>query len=410
MTPVMSRLPIRPGRRCRARLAAVFALLLAAVLPGPAQVQNGIDILAASDYACLRGLRVGLVTNQTGTDGARNASIDLLFCAPGVTLAALFSPEHGIRGLLDQNVGDSVDERTGVPIYSLYGQRRAPEPEELSGLDALVFDIQDIGCRFYTYASTMGLCLEAASRSRVPMLVLDRVNPINGAYIDGPVLADATSFIAYHAIPVRHAMTVGELALMFNEERRIGAELSVIPVVGWSRSAWFDATGLPWTNPSPNMRSLTEATLYPGVGLLEMTNLSVGRGTGTPFELVGAPYIDDLRLAAVLNNAGVSGVRFVPVRFTPTASVFKDKPCGGVGILLLDRQECSVVDVGIAIAQAIYRLYPQEFEIDKLNRLLGHPATVDAIKAGKSRAEIRELWAADLKEFSKRRERYLLYR
>jgi uncharacterized protein YbbC (DUF1343 family) len=358
----------------------------------------------------LRGLKIGLVTNHTGTDRERNSSIDRIFCAPGVTLAALFSPEHGIRGALDQNVADSVDEQTGIPIYSLYGQRRAPLPEHMAELDALVFDIQDIGCRFYTYISTMGLCMQAAARAKVPFIVLDRVNPINAAEVDGPVLATETSFVGFHPIPVRHGMTVGELARMFNAENDTEAELCVVPIAGWSRQAWFDETGLPWTNPSPNMRSLAEATLYPGVGLLEMANLSVGRGTGTPFELVGAPYIDDIKLAAELNGVRLPGIRFVPIRFTPTASVFKDQLCGGVSLLLLNREICQVVDVGLAIAQALYRLYPATFELDKVNRLLGHPATIDGIKTGRTLSEIRQSWSQDLTQFAIRRQKYLLYR
>lgn len=374
------------------------------------QVLNGIDVLAASEFAPLHGLKIGLITNHTGTDRRRNSTIDLLHCAPGVTLLALFSPEHGIRGALDEKVFDSRDERTGLPIYSLYGERRTPAPEQLEGLDALVFDIQDIGCRFYTYISTMGHCLEAAGRAQLKFFVLDRVNPINGTNVDGPVLPEPTGFTGFHQLPVRHGMTVGELARMLNSERALQADLTVIPVHGWNRDSWFDTTGLPWINPSPNMRSLTEAALYPGVGLLEMANLSVGRGTGTPFEVVGAPYINDLELAASLNALKLPGVAFVPIRFTPAASVFKDQACGGVSILLLDRQRCRVLDVGISIAQTVHRLYPREFQIDKFNVLLGHKLTLDAIKSGKTLPLIRESWEAGLEEFVQRRMQFLLYR
>lgn len=374
-----------------------------------APVLNGIDVLVLSQFAPLQGLKIALITNHTGTDRERNSTIDLLSCAPGVTLRALFSPEHGIRGLHDQKVPDEVDAQTGLPVHSLYGERRAPTSEQLRDLDALVFDIQDIGCRFYTYISTMGLCLEAAGRANLKFFVLDRVNPINGVTMDGPVLTEHTSFIAFHPIPVRHGMTVGELARLFNAERDSGADLTVIPVLGWTRDRWFDATGLPWINPSPNMRSLTEATLYPGVGLLEMTNLSVGRGTGTPFELVGAPYINDLKLAAELNSSELAGVRFVPVRFTPNASVFQDTTCGGVAIFLTDRERCQVVDIGIAIAQAIARLWPKEFELAKFIRLLGHRPTLDGIGSGVNLTEIRHTWSNDLQQFARRREQFLLY-
>ena len=372
-------------------------------------VLNGIDVLACDGFVQVIGLRIGLITNHTGTDRARNPTIDLLHCASGVDLRALFSPEHGIRGALDEKFSDSVDEITGLPIYSLYGERLSPAEEQLEGLDALVFDIQDIGCRFYTYISTMGHCLEAAGRAQLKFFVLDRVNPINGVDLDGPVLTAEPSFVGFHAIPVRHGMTVGELAQMFNTEFDWSADLTVIPVRGWKRAMWFDATGLPWINPSPNMRSLTQAALYPGVGLMETANVSVGRGTDTPFEVVGAPYIDDLALAAELNRQGLPGVRFVPIRFTPNASVFKDKPCGGVSIILTDRERPQVVDIGIATAKILHRLYPAEFGLEKFNRLLGHSATLQGIKDGQSIAQIRESWAADLNQFVQRRARYLLY-
>jgi uncharacterized protein YbbC (DUF1343 family)/CubicO group peptidase (beta-lactamase class C family) len=395
------------------------ALAVRAEVPSPAAraraaiiehaVKNGIDTLVFEDFTPLQGLKLGLITNHTGTDAERNPTIDLLHCAPGVRLQALFSPEHGIRGTLDQRVPDSKDEKTGLPIYSLYGERQAPKPEQLCDLDALVFDLQDIGCRFYTYISTLGHCLEAAAQAKIRFYVLDRVNPIGGQ-VDGPVLQGEPSFTGFHPIPVRHGMTVGELALMFNQERHFGTDLLVIPVQGWHRNQWFDFTGLPWTNPSPNMRSLTEATLYPGVGLLEMTNLSVGRGTDTPFERVGAPYIDDVAFASELNRLALPGVRFVPIRFTPTASTFKDQPCGGAAIILTDRENCPVLDLGIGIAQTVYRLYPTEFQIDKFNRLLSHEPTLDALKAGKDLPTIRALWKADLEDFERRRAPFLLYR
>jgi uncharacterized protein YbbC (DUF1343 family)/CubicO group peptidase (beta-lactamase class C family) len=371
-------------------------------------IRNGIDVLVAQDFAPLQGLNVGLITNHTGTDRNRRPTIDLLWCAPGVTLKALFSPEHGIRGALDQRVPDSVDQETGLPVYSLYGERHAPTPEQLQGLDALVFDIQDIGCRFYTYISTLGLCLEAADQAQLKFFVLDRVNPINGLEVDGSIWKEDTSFIAFHTLPVRHGMTVGELARMFNAERHCQTDLTVIPLQGWRRGLWFDETGLPWTNPSPNMRSLTEAMLYPGVGLLEMANLSVGRGTGTPFEVVGAPYIQDVQLAAELNQMRVPGVRFIPVQFTPNASVFKDTPCRGVSILLTDRERCRVVDIGLAIAQTLHRLYPQ-FQFEKFNRLLGDPDTLRAVRDGERLPNIRASWASDLEAFRARRAKYLIY-
>jgi uncharacterized protein YbbC (DUF1343 family)/CubicO group peptidase (beta-lactamase class C family) len=375
-----------------------------------ARVLNGIDVLKREEFLSVKGLKIGLITNHTGKDRERNPTIDLLHGAQGVELVVLFSPEHGIRGLVDEKVSDSRDEKTGLPIYSLYGDRRAPIPEQLASLDALVFDIQDIGCRFYTYISTMGNCLEAAAKGRKKFIVLDRVNPINGMKIEGPVLGGEKSFTGWHDIPVRHAMTVGELAGMFNAEREIGADLTVIRIEGWQREFFFDQTTLPWINPSPNMRSLTEAILYPGIGLLETTALSVGRGTDTPFEVIGAPYINDLQLAAELNRANLRGVRFVPVRFTPNASVYKGQPCNGVNIILTDRELCDVVDVGVTIASKLHELYGKEFGLDRFNRLLVHKPTVDAIANGKALEQIKSLWGAEANAFRSRREKYLLYK
>jgi len=372
-------------------------------------VRNGIDVLAAQGFAPLRKRRVGLITNHTGTDRERRATLDLLKSAPEVELRALFSPEHGIRGQADEKVPDAIDSATGLPIYSLYGDHRQPRHEQLANLDALVFDIQDIGCRFYTYIATMGLCLEAAAKANLEFVVLDRVNPILASTVEGPVYRGTTNqFVAYHAIPVRHGMTVGELARMIAAERGWKPKLTVIPVEGWKRSAWFDETGLPWINTSPNMRNLKQATLYPGVGLVEFA-VSVGRGTDSPFEVVGAPYIDDRAFAAELNRAGLPGVSFVPIRFTPKASVFKDQECGGVYLMLTDRDACKVVDVGIVLALTLQKLYPKEFPLAKVGTLLQHPPTEEAIREGKSLSEIKALWATDLGEFNARRASFLLY-
>jgi uncharacterized protein YbbC (DUF1343 family) len=372
------------------------------------EVLNGIDVLVNQDFAPLKKLRVGLITNHTGHDRQRRATIDLLKNAPGVNLVALFGPEHGIRGELDEKVRDSVDQKTGLPVYSLYGERRVPPPEQLRGLDALVFDIQDIGCRFYTYPSTMGLCLEAAAKAKLKFFVLDRVNPINGVTLEGPLHYGKSSFVAFHAVPLRHGMTVGELARMYNTEKNYGADLTVIPIEGWRRDMWFDETGLPWTNQSPNMRSLAGATLYPGIGLHE-TALCVGRGTDKPFELIGAPYIDDVRLARELTDAQLPGLRFVPVRVTPAYSTFKDKPCGGVAFVITDRDAVNAVDLGLTLALILQRLYPGDFALNKLDALLQHAPTIEAIKAGKPLAQIKQAWAVELAAFKKRRAPFLVY-
>jgi uncharacterized protein YbbC (DUF1343 family) len=277
-------------------------------------------------------------------------------------------------------------------------------------LDALVFDIQDVGCRFYTYISTLGNCLEAAGKAGKKFFVLDRVDPIDGTEVEGPVLDGKTSFTGWHNIPVRYAMTAGELARMFNEERDIHANLTVVPVQGWHRDYFFDQTSLPWINQSPNMRNLTEALLYPGIGLLETTSLSVGRGTDTPFEVIGAPYIDDGALAAALNEAGLQGIRFVPITFTPSTSVFKEKLCHGVNMIITDREHFRPVDAGITIALTLQKMYPNDFGLEKFNRLLVHEPTINAIRDQKSLASIKALWSADLAEFRARREKFLLYK
>ncbi|MGZ5476573.1 MAG: exo-beta-N-acetylmuramidase NamZ domain-containing protein, partial [Thermoanaerobaculia bacterium] len=375
------------------------------VMTGGADVQNGIDVLASSRYAALRGMRAGLITNHTGIDRAGNPTIDLLRSAPGVSLVALFSPEHGIRGVADEKVGNTTDEVTGLPIYSLYGERRKPSPEQLANLDALVFDIQDIGARFYTYISTLGMAMEAVSGTKVKFFVLDRVNPIGGVVIEGPVLEGETDFVGYHPITIRHAMTVGELAKMFRDEKHLDVDLNIVEVKGWKREMWQDESGLPWINTSPNMRSLTEAALYPGIGLLESA-LSVGRGTPTPFEVAGAPYIDGERLARELTALALPGVAFRPVRFTPDASIHKGEVCGGVRIAITDRNALRSVDAGIAIATILQRDYPGQFPLDKIQRLLRHKPTFAAIRAGKSLDEIHALWSSD---FAERRAKYLMY-
>jgi len=372
-------------------------------------VLNGIDVLVKQKFAPLKGLRIGLITNPSGHDRHREPTIELLKKAPEVQLKVLFSPEHGISGSFDEAVRDSVDERTGLKVFSLYGERHAPTSEQLTNLDALVYDIQDVGCRFYTYITTLGLSMEAAAKAGLKFFVLDRVNPINGVTVDGPVLTAKSTFVGYHKLPVRYGMTLGELAQMYKAEHNLKLDLTVVPLEGWKREMWFDQTAQPWSNPSPNMRSLTEAILYPGVGLLERTAVSVGRGTGTPFEVIGAPYIQEVKLAAELNQAGLTGVRFVPVRFTPTSSVFKGESCGGVNILLTDREHCEVVEAGLGMGRILHRLYPQQFGVEKMDILLGHAATIDAIKAGQSHAQIKASWADGLEDFKNRRAKFLIY-
>jgi len=381
--------------------------------PAPAgNVLTGIDVLARDSYEILKDRRVGLITNHTGINRQGISTAKLIGGAPGVSLVALFSPEHGIDGKLDvAKIADGRAAALNVPIYSLYGETRRPTAESLKGIDTLVFDIQDIGTRFYTYPSTMGNAMRAAAEHKLRFVVLDRPNPINGVDVAGPVLdAGRESFVGYHRISVRHGMTVGELARMFNDELKIGADLVVVPVEGWRRADHFDAMGLLWVNPSPNMRNLNEALLYPGIGLLETTNFSVGRGTDTPFEIIGAPWIDGLRLAGELNRAGLAGVRFTPTFFTPTASKFKDERCGGVQIAITDRRRLLPVRVGFEIARQLRALYPDAWRVADYDRLLGNAAVLKAITEGAAVSDIEQLYQADLESFSKRRSRFLLYK
>jgi uncharacterized protein YbbC (DUF1343 family) len=374
------------------------------------KVLTGIDVLERDGFKQLAGMKIGLVTNHTGRNREGRQTIDVLNKAPNVKLVALFSPEHGIRGLADEKVSDSKDEATGLPIYSLYGETRRPKPEQLKELDALVFDIQDIGARFYTYISTLGYLLEETAKVKLPIFVLDRPNPIGGVDVEGPIAdGDKLSFTSYHTIPTRHGLTLGELAELFNRQRKIGADLRVIKMEGWRRSMWFDETNLTWINPSPNMRSLTEATLYPGVGLLETTNVSVGRGTDTPFEVVGAPWIQGDKLADYLNQRNVPGVRFVPVRFTPNASVFKDQQCGGVNIIITDRAEFRPLPAGIEMALALRKLYPNDWKVDSYLRLLVNSDTLERIKRGDAAKDIVASWNTALQEFRRARAEVLLY-
>jgi uncharacterized protein YbbC (DUF1343 family) len=372
-------------------------------------VLNGIDVLLRQNFEPLKGLRVGLITNHTGTDARRVPSIDLLHQSRRLDLRALFSPEHGIRGKEDvAQISDSRDPATDLPIYSLYGKTKMPLPEHLDGLDALVFDIQDIGCRFYTYIATMGNCMEAAAQANLKFFVLDRSNPVGGHLVEGPLLEDSRTFVRYHDIPVRHGMTAGELARLFNAEKALSLNLHIVPVQGWRRDSFHDATGLPWRNPSPNMRSLTQAILYPGVGLLEFCKLSVGRGTDTPFEVIGAPYIDDLHLAQVLNAKKLPGITFLPIRFTPNANKFRDQKCRGVNLVLTDREKFRATTTGLHIAKVLHRLHSSDFDLEKVNTLLGHPKILRQIRESRLDKALQTL-EADRVRFHKRRRPFLLY-
>lgn len=392
------------------------ALLVA--LAAVAQVRTGLERLAEDGFAPLQGRRVGLVVNPTSRDRQGRHLIERIAAAPNVRLAALFSPEHGLRGTSDTEVADGRDEATGLPVHSLYGKHRKPTADMLAGVDVLVFDIQDIGTRYYTYITTLALVMEAAKEHGKQVLVLDRPNPIGGELVEGPIQDEALlkQFISYFPLPVRHGMTVGELAGLFNADYGIGCDLKVIPMAGWRRSAWYDETGLPWINPSPNMRSLAAAAAYPGLGALEGTSLSVGRGTGRAFELYGAPWVDAERLCAELNRRGLAGVRFKEVEFTPRPEPgfprypHTDRRCRGFEVEILDRRAFRPVRAALHVLDALHRLHPDDFVFKRACAMIGRPSIESDVKAGRPPAEIEASWRADLEAFRKRREARLLYR
>ncbi len=375
-----------------------------------AQTKSGIDVLVEENFAALRGKRVGLITNHTGLDRNGRSTIDLLWKAEGVKLVALFSPEHGIAGRFDENVTSTTDTATGLPIYSLYGDTRRPTDEMLRGVDALVFDIQDAGVRFYTYPTTMAYAMEEAAKRKIAFYVLDRPNPLGGEAIEGPMLdKDRLSFVGYFPVPVRHGMTVGELARMFNEENKIGADLHVVAMKDWRRRDTFEATGLPWTAPSPNLRSLDAALLYPGIEILQSAGVNVGRGTETPFELFGAPWIKSVELAAYLNRRFVPGVRFVPTRFTPNAGPYNGEPCEGIALVITDRATLNSMLMGLEIAAALWKMYPENFKVDKLITLLGNAAALERLKKGDAPTRILDEASDEIDAFRRLRGKYLLY-
>ena len=374
-------------------------------------VLAGIDVLAREGFARLKGKKVGLVTNHTGRSKDGKTTIDLLHTAPGVQLVALFSPEHGIRGILDSDVPASRDENTGLPIHSLYGETRIPTAAMLQGLDTIVIDLQDVGARFYTYHATMGHVMEEAAKRKIAVVVLDRPNPINGWQIEGPNQDDSTvgEFIAYFPMPVRYGMTMGELARLFNAEKKIGADLTVVPAENWRRDFWYDETGLAWINPSPNMRNLNQATLYPGIGAIEYSNVSVGRGTDQPFEQLGAPWIDGPRLAATLNARRLPGIRFYPVAFTPGSSKYAGQECKGVFMVITNRAALAPVRVGLEVAGALATLFGDRYQLENTHRLLARES-LERVTRGEDPAVVAATWGGAEARWRRLRAKYLLYR
>ncbi len=378
--------------------------------PAGAGVDTGIDVLREEQFARLRGARVALLTNRAGLARGGARTIDLLRAAPDLEVEVLLSPEHGLSADAEGSVADSRDAASGLPIYSLYGNTRRPTPRMLDGVDTVVVDLQDAGARFYTYAATMAYVMEAAAQRGVRVLVLDRPNPIGGRTVEGPLLdADQTGFTGYLPMPIRHGMTLGELARLFNAEREIGAELEVVPLRGWRRDLWFDETGLTWANPSPNLRTVTQAALYPGIGAIEGSNLSVGRGTDTPFERVGAPWVDGAALAERLNARRVPGVRAYPVTFTPAAGPYAGEPCRGIHLIVTDRDALRPVRLGVEIAAILHARHGEQFEIDRTLRLLGSREALQGIRDGEDPADVAASWVPGEQAWRARRASYLLY-
>ncbi len=430
---------VHPWRRppitsLRSRVATIVAAHLGIAIPGQtltgynetlvgaglhrvvarnAQVETGLDVLAAQSFASLKGKRVGLITNQTGLDRTGKRNVDLM-AAAGVNIAALFSPEHGIQGTEDrENLPNTRDAATGIPVWSLYSTKdRRPTPGMLRDVDLLVFDIQDIGTRFYTYTTTMGMSMEAAAARGIPFLVLDRPDPITGTHVEGPILNNALrSFTGYYPLPLRHGMTTGELARLFNAGNKIGADLRVISMKGWQRGDWFDSTGLAWTDPSPNMRSLNAALLYPGVAMLEgCRNYSVGRGTDAPFEQVGADWIHGAELAAWLNSQFIPGVRVYATRFQPNTSNLANRTVEGVRFVVTDREAFDSSRLGLELAAAYQKLYPGKLVLDESLRLIGDQEIIDELHAGAMPEAIQMRMEESLRAFLKIRAAHLLYR
>jgi len=408
---IVGEVPMEEVRRARVTGTA-FGPSGSAPAPGwtGERVLNGIDVLQAEGFERLKGRKVGLVTNHTGRSLTGESTIDLLKAAKDVELVALFSPEHGIRGILDEEIPSTRDEKTGLLVHSLYGDTLRPTDRMLKGIDTMVIDLQDIGARFYTYTTTAAYVMEEAAKRKIRVVVLDRIDPIDGFDIEGPTLdTSLVGFVGYFPMPIRHGMTLGEMAKLFNAENRIGCDLTVVPVKNWHRDMWFDETGVPWVNPSPNMRNMVAATLYPGIGAIEGTNISVGRGTDTPFEQVGAPWIDGVRLAADLNARHVAGVRFYPTSFTPSGDKYKGEACQGVFVIVTDRDALRPVRVGLEIAAALNRLWPAQYKIDLSVKLVGSTDTLARIHAGEDPAAIAASWAGDEARWRRLRAEYLLY-
>jgi len=401
-----------------------FTLLVAFLALGPlgaratskhsrhaSRVQTGLDVLESQKFAPLRGKHVGLITNHTGLDSQERSIVDVLSRAPGVQMIALFSPEHGLAGRNDEKIASSKDPSTGLPVYSLYGETRRPTGEMLKGIDTLVFDVQDAGVRFYTYTATMAYCMEEAAKRNIAFFVLDRPNPLGGEIVEGPMLdADKTSFVAYYPLPVRYGLTIGELAQLFNAENHIGADLHVIAMKNWHRNYFFESTGIKWIPPSPNLRTIKGSILYPGIEILQSAGVSVGRGTQTPFEEFGAPWLNSDEVAAALNARNLPGVHFSGQPFIPIAGLYSGQRCGGVSIRISDRFKVRSMRIGLEIAAILQKLYPKQFEISKMVELVGNSDALQQLQSGVAPEKIVASWSESLTAFDQIRRKYFLYK
>ena len=400
-----------------------FAIFIALLSPGPgraraaskhsghaARVQSGLDVLEAQKFAPLRGKRVGLITNHTGLDSRERSSVDVLSHAPGVQLVALFSPEHGLAGRNDEKMSSTKDPATGLPVHSLYGETLRPTDEMLKGIDALVFDVQDAGVRFYTYTTTMAYCMEESAKRNIAFFVLDRPNPLGGEIVEGPMLdPDKTNFVGYFPLPVRYGLTIGELAQLFNVENHIGADLHVIAMKNWHRNYFFESTGIKWIPPSPNLRTTKGSILYPGIEILQNAGVSVGRGTEAPFEEFGAPWLNGDDVAAALNARHLAGLHFAAQPFIPIVGLYSGQRCGGVAVRITDRLSVRSMRTGLEIAAILQKLYPKQFDPEKLLLLVGNSDTIQQLQSGVAPEKIVASWSDSLAAFERVRRKYFLY-
>jgi uncharacterized protein YbbC (DUF1343 family) len=376
-----------------------------------ARVQTGLDVLESQKFAPLRGKHVGLITNHTGLDSQGRSTVDVLSHAAGVQLIALFSPEHGLAGRNDEKITSSKDLATGLPVHSLYGETLRPTDEMLKGIDALVFDVQDAGVRFYTYTATMAYCMEEAAKRQIAFFVLDRPNPLGGEIVEGPMLdADKTNFVGYFPLPVRYGLTIGELAQLFNAENHIGADLHVIAMKNWHRNYFFESTGIKWIPPSPNLRTTKGSILYPGIEILQNAGVSVGRGTQAPFEEFGAPWLNGEEVAAALNQRHLPGLHFAAQPFIPIVGLYSGQRCGGVAVRITERGAVRSMRMGLEIAMILHRLYPQQFDPEKLLLLIGNSETIQQLQTGVAPEKIVASWSDSLAAFEQIRRKHFLYR